>query len=133
MTPKVLHLIDSFESGGTERQAIQLVRLLHESGQCEVRLACLQNEGLLRAQADSLGLGEIAEYPLTSFYDLNFLQQIHRLRQYLTANRIDVVHAHCFYTNVFGMAAATLRALLLHECLRNGGRSIGARSWARHF
>lgn len=108
MKPKVLHLIDSFESGGTERQAIQLVRVLHESGQCDVRLACLQNKGLLRAPADQLDIGEIVEYPLTSFYDLNFLNQLHRLRQYLTSNRIDVVHTHCFYTNVFGMAAATL-------------------------
>ena len=108
MKLKVLHLIDSFESGGTERQAIQLVRLLHESGDCEVHLGCLQNKGLLRAPADALGLGEIAEYPLTSFYDLNFLNQLHRLRQYLTSNSIDVIHTHCFYTNIFGMIAGTL-------------------------
>lgn len=108
MKPKVLHLIDSFESGGTERQTIQLVRLLHESGECEVRLGCLQNKGLLRAPADALSLGEIAEYPLTSLYDLNFLKQVQRLRRYLTQERIDVVHTHCFYTNIFGMTAGAL-------------------------
>ena len=108
MKPRVLHLIDSFESGGTERQTIQLVRLLHESGQCEVRLGCLQNKGLLRAPADALGLGEIAEYPLTSFYDLNFAKQVQRLRRYLTAEKIDVIHTHCFYTNIFGMTAGAL-------------------------
>lgn len=108
MKPKVLHLIDSFESGGTERQTIQLVRLLHESGQCEVRLGCLQNKGLLRESAEALGLGEIAQYPLTSFYDLNFAKQVQRLRHYLTKERIDVVHTHCFYTNIFGMTAGAL-------------------------
>ena len=108
MRPRVLHLIDSFESGGTERQAIQLVRLLHESGQCEVRLGCLQNKGLLRWQADRLGLGNIAEYPLTSFYDLNFARQVQRLRNYLTEQEINVIHSHCFYTNIFGMTSAAL-------------------------
>ncbi len=108
MKPKVLHIIDSFESGGTERQAIQLLRLLQESGQCEVHLACLQNKGLLRAEADRLSLGEISEYSLTSFYDANFVKQVNRLRQYLTENDIDVVHTHCFYTNIFGMTAAAL-------------------------
>jgi len=108
MKPRVLHLIDSFESGGTERTAIQLVRLLHDSGQCEVRLGCLQNKGVLRAQADGLGLGEIVEYPLTSFYDVNFARQVKRLRSYLTSEKIDVIHTHCFYTNIFGMTAARL-------------------------
>jgi L-malate glycosyltransferase len=108
MKPRVLHLIDSFESGGTERQAIQLVRLLHESEQCEVRLGCLQNKGLLRAQADRLRLAEIVEYPLTSFYDVNFARQVKRLRGYLTSEKIAVIHTHCFYTNIFGMMAARL-------------------------
>jgi glycosyltransferase involved in cell wall biosynthesis len=106
LKPTVLHIIDSFESGGTERQAIQLVRLLHEGGHCEVHLACLQNKGSLRAEADNLGLGKIAEYPLTSFHDLNFVSQLRRLRSFLQEKRIDVVHTHDFYTNIFGMAAA---------------------------
>ena len=34
--------------------------------------------------------------------------QVRRCAKYLKDNRIDVVHTHDFYTNVFGMAAATL-------------------------
>jgi glycosyltransferase involved in cell wall biosynthesis len=106
--PNVLFIIDSFEQGGSERQALQLLRQLHESGHCNVRLACLQNRGSLRAEADKLGIGEIHEYPLTSFYDLNFVKQLHRLRHFIKENEIDVVHTHCFYTNIFGMAGAFL-------------------------
>ena len=62
MTPSVLHLIDSFEQGGTERLAIQLVRQLHESGLCRVRLACLQNKGSLRDDAETIGLGDIPDF-----------------------------------------------------------------------
>ncbi len=108
MKPNVLFIIDSFEQGGSERQALQLLRQLHTSGKCNVHLACLQNRGSLRIEADQLGIGEILEYPLTSFYDLNFTKQLGRLRRYIKANNIDVVHTHCFYTNIFGMAGAFL-------------------------
>jgi L-malate glycosyltransferase len=108
MKPNVLFIIDSFEQGGSERQALQLLRQLHASGRTRLHLACLQNRGSLRADADQLGLGEIHEYPLTSFYDRNFVLQVRRLRSYLKDHEIDVVHTHCFYTNVFGMTAAAV-------------------------
>jgi len=108
MKTNVLFIIDSFEQGGSERQALQLLRQLHESGRCQVQLACLQDRGSLRAEAERLCIGEIHEYPLTSFYDLNFLKQIRRLVRFIKLNQIDVVHTHCFYTNVFGMTGAFL-------------------------
>jgi len=110
MKPNILHIIDSFEQGGTERQALQLVRLLQESGLCRMHLACLQNKGSLRAEAERSGLGEISAYPLSSFYDRNFATQVRRLVGFLKENEIQLVHTHDFYTNIFGMtAAATAR------------------------
>jgi glycosyltransferase involved in cell wall biosynthesis len=106
--PNVLFIIDSFEQGGSERQALQLLRQLHTSGQCRVYLACLQNRGSLRVDADQLGLGDIHEYALTSFYDLNFGRQIRRAVRFIKEKEIDVVHTHCFYTNIFGMTGAFL-------------------------
>ena len=108
MKPNVLFLIDSFEQGGSERQALQLLRQLHESGQVRVRLACLQDRGSLKIEAEQLGIGQIHEYPLTSFYDLNFVKQLGRFVSYLKSHQIDVVHTHCFYTNIFGMTGAFL-------------------------
>lgn len=108
MRPNVLHMIDSFEQGGSERLALQLTRQLQESGRCRVRLACLQNKGSLRDEADRLGLGEIPEYPLTSFYDRNFVTQLRRLARFLKENEIDVIHTHDYYTNIFGMTAASM-------------------------
>jgi glycosyltransferase involved in cell wall biosynthesis len=106
--PNVLFIIDSFEQGGSERQALQLLRQLHLSGQCRVHLACLQNRGSLRTDADQLGIGEINEYALTSFYDRNFATQLRRVVRFIKEHEIDVVHTHCFYTNIFGMAGAFL-------------------------
>jgi glycosyltransferase involved in cell wall biosynthesis len=108
MKPNILFIIDSFEQGGSERQAMQLLRQLHTSGRCRVHLACLQNRGSLRAEADRLSIGEIHEYALNSFYDLNFVRQLRRLVHFIRENEIDVVHTHCFYTNIFGMTGAFL-------------------------
>lgn len=107
MKPNVLQLIDSFNQGGTERQAVQLARLLHESGRYRVHVACLNAEGVLRAEVLRLGLSEIQEFPLTSFYDRNMVVQMRRFARFLREREIAVLHAHDFYTDVFGMFAAS--------------------------
>jgi len=103
----VLQLIDSFHQGGSERQAIQVTRLLRESGRFDVRLASLNPEGTLRADAEAMELGEIPSFPLTSFYDPNAVAQLRRLAAFMRRSRADILHTHDFYTNVFGMAAGS--------------------------
>ena len=111
MKPAVLQLIDSFHQGGSERQALQLTRLLAESGKFRVHLACLSPEGSLRATIEDLGLGEIPSFPLNSFYDANAVRQLRRFVQWLKSSDIDIIHTHDFYTNVFGMAGGALGRL----------------------
>jgi L-malate glycosyltransferase len=108
LKPVVLQLIDSFNQGGSERQALQLTRLLHESGRFHVRLASLSPDGALRTEAEAIKLGEIPSFPLNSFYDGNALVQLRRLIAYLRQERVEVLHTHDFYTNVFGMSAGSL-------------------------
>ena len=106
--PRVLQLIDSFDQGGSERQALELTRLLHASGNYDVLLASLKSDGVLRSSIEALDLGAIPAYPLQSFYDLNAARQLRRFVGHLRAARIDVLHTHDFYTNIFGMAAGFL-------------------------
>jgi glycosyltransferase involved in cell wall biosynthesis len=129
--PNVLHIIDSFERGGTESQMAQLVRLLHDSGRHRVRVACLRGTGVLREEIERLNLGEIAEYPLRSLYGPDFMKQVRRLARELRALKIDVLHAHGLYTNVFGVAAATLARVPARIASRRetGGLRDGARRW----
>jgi glycosyltransferase involved in cell wall biosynthesis len=103
-----LQLIGSFHQGGSERQAVQLTRLLLESGRCNVFVVTLEREGILLDEVNRLGLRDIPEFRLNSFYDLHAARQLRRFAQFLKQNEIDVVHAHDFYTNIFGMAAAGL-------------------------
>jgi glycosyltransferase involved in cell wall biosynthesis len=109
----VLQFIGSFHQGGSERQAVQLARLLREDGSFNVSVATLDGSGVLRAEVEKLGLPEIPEFRLTSFYDLNFFKQLAKCAQYLRANNIDVLHTHDFYTNIFGMLAAQLAGVPL--------------------
>ena len=87
---------------------IALTRLLKNEGTFEVYAATLTNEGVLRPEIEAMGLQEIPEFSLKSFYNANFVRQVRRCAKYLRDNKIDLVHTHDFYTNVFGMAAATL-------------------------
>jgi glycosyltransferase involved in cell wall biosynthesis len=108
LKPAVLQLIDSFNQGGSELQATQLTRLLCESGSFAIHLATLNPEGPLRTSVAGLDLPPIPPFPLTSFYDLNAVRQLRALVAYLRKHKIQVVHTHDFYTNVFGMAASML-------------------------
>jgi glycosyltransferase involved in cell wall biosynthesis len=103
-----IQLIGNFHSGGTERQAVQLTRLLVESDRWNVSVATLDRDGALLPDVKTLGFTDIPEFRLNSFYDLHAVRQVRRFAQYLKQHEIDVLHAHDFYTNIFGMAAAAL-------------------------
>jgi glycosyltransferase involved in cell wall biosynthesis len=107
----VLQLIDSFNQGGSERQALQLTRLLVQSGKFKIHLASLSPEGSLRSTIEDLDLSDIPSFPLNSFYDANAVKQLTRFVQWLKAARINVLHTHDFYTNVFGTTAGALARL----------------------
>lgn len=109
----VLQLIGSFHQGGSERQAVQLTRLLRESGRVNVFAATLNHEGVLKSEVENMGFREIPEFKLTSFYNLNFAKQLIRCARFLRENKIDAIHTHDFYTNVFGMLAAQLAGVPL--------------------
>ena len=108
LKPAVLQLIDSFNQGGSELQAVQLTRLLTNSSNFSVHLASLNPTGPLRAEVDKLGFAEIPSFPLTSFYDLNAVRQLKNLSVFLRQRNIQIIQTHDFYTNVFGMAAGAL-------------------------
>lgn len=102
----VLHLIGSFHQGGSERQALQLARLLKAEGTYNIFLAALNKNGVLLEEANNAGFTDIPEFPLNSFYDANFLLQVRKCARFLRENKIEIIQTHDFYTNVFGLFAA---------------------------
>lgn len=128
MNPRILQLVDSFDEGGSERQALQLTRLLHDSGRYQVFLASLKADGVLRSQIADLDLGEISCYPLISFYDANALVQLRRFVHDLRRLKIDVLHTHDFYTNIFGMVAGRLANVPVRIASRRETSGMRSRS-----
>ena len=129
--PNVLVMVDSFDMGGAESQAVLLARLLRDDGAYGVYLACLRREGVLLGEAEALGLGHIPEYRLTSFYNLNMIKQLSRFVSFLRERRIDVVHPQSFYTNIFGITGAALARVPVRIAFR--GETAGWRSPAQNF
>jgi glycosyltransferase involved in cell wall biosynthesis len=131
MKSNVLQLIGSFHQGGSERQALQLARLLKESGRYNVHVACMDKTGALGGEVAALALGEVPEYRLTSFYDRNALTQVRRFALYLQGRGIEIVQTHDFYTNVFGMAAARLARVPVRIAARR--ETLGWRTRAQRI
>ena len=61
----------------------------------------LQDRGSLRAEAEQLGIGEIHEYPLTSFYDLNFVKQLRRLTAFHQSESRSTSFIRIAFTPIF--------------------------------
>lgn len=132
MSANVLQLIGSFGQGGSERQAVQLTRLLHGRGRFSVRVAALDARGPLREEVERLGLAEeVAEYPLTSFYDPNFVKQLRRLVSYLRREKIEIIQTHDFYSNIFGMSAAAIARTPVRIAARR--ETTGMRTRAQQY
>ena len=132
MKTRILQLVDSFAQGGSERQAIQLTRLLQEKGY-PAQIACLNPGGKLRPEAERL-FGTIPSFFFKGFYSASAARQCGRLAAFLKRERIGILQTHDFYTNVFGMAAGALAGVPVRIAARretNGVRKRG-QVWVEH-
>ena len=129
---RVLHLLHSFESGGTERQAVELLKRL-DPVRYDVRLAALRRHGPLYAQIEHR-FPTVPEFPLTSFYDRNAVRQLRRLCALLKVERIDILHTHDFYAGMLGVVAARLTGIIAITGQRNMRQSDRlAHKWGQRF
>ncbi|HWQ34189.1 MAG TPA: glycosyltransferase [Blastocatellia bacterium] len=122
---RVLHFINSFEIGGTERQAVELLRRLDRE-RFEVRLAAIHWRGPLYEEIADL-YPDLPQFPLTSFYNRNAWSQFRRLSELLRRERIDILHAHDFYSGLLGSAAgraAGVRVIAAQRHLKLSDRRV---------
>src|SRR5258708_8924517 len=99
-------MTNSLETGGTERQFVELARSLR-ADQLHVHLCCIQKKGAFLE-----GLGELHQFGLGgSLYGLQSIQSRWKLRRCLQDLGIAVAHAFDFYSNLTLIPAATLARL----------------------
>src|SRR5262245_20793244 len=115
--PRVLHLITSFEVGGTERQAVELLKRI-DRRRFDLSLAALRLEGPLYQEVAAI-FPRVPQFPLTSFYNANAAHQLMRLRNWMVSERADILHAHDFYAGLLGAAAARLAGVRVVACQRH--------------
>src|SRR5215211_429072 len=126
--PNVLQIGHGFIEGGSERQMIQMAKLLHESGQYQVHLASLTTGGILRPEVERLQI-PVVDFPLTSFYDANMVRQTRKFVSYVKQHQIKIVHSHDFYSNIFAMSVSTLAGI--HGRIASKRETTGTRTPAQ--
>ena len=130
MQKSVLHLIPSFHQGGSEQQAVQLVKLLQADGTYRVHVACLERDGVLLDEIETAGFTDIPEFRLSSFYDANMVRQLKRCSKFIRDNKVEIIQTHDFYTNIFGMVAAAMARVPVRIAAK---RETGLRSSTQRF
>ena len=102
---RVFHLIDSFNVGGTETQAVELARRLPPA-EYEVTVGCLKREGPLEDRLQGTGIA-IREFRSRNGIDsLSGLRQLLHMSWFLRS--FDIVHTHDLWSNLVGVPAARL-------------------------
>lgn len=103
----VLHLVDCLNLGGTERQLYELLRRL-DRRRFRPHVACFHAGGELEPTLRALGLPPLALPLRGTLYRPNTAVQIARLALACRQRAVRVIHAHDFYSNLIGVAAARL-------------------------
>jgi L-malate glycosyltransferase len=96
---RVLHCLDSFDSGGTELNAVRTMERLDRTV-VEPLCVCLSRRGPLAERVERAGV-TITEFAIPSLLSVGAVTTGMRLARWLKEQRIDIVHAHDIYSNIF--------------------------------
>jgi glycosyltransferase involved in cell wall biosynthesis len=107
MSPRrIVEFVTGFQIGGTERQSALLAAWL-DPARYDVRFGCLRREGEFLASIEGRGL-PIETYPVRNLWGKDAWRHRLRLARDLRRERVELVHAHGFYANVFAVPAARI-------------------------
>jgi L-malate glycosyltransferase len=104
---RVFYLVDSFEVGGTESQAVELALRMGAAGY-EVTLGSLRAQGPLLRRLEDASIIVKEFHPRGGIDSPQGMYQLLRLTWFLRRNRFDVVHTHDLWSNLMGVPAARL-------------------------
>ena len=98
--------IDNMGIGGTELNALRTAERLDRS-RFDVSVVCLQEQGPLLTRYRQQGIPVIT-LPLKRLHGLTALRQGTRLCRYFVRRRVDIVHSHDVYNNIFATVWARM-------------------------
>jgi glycosyltransferase involved in cell wall biosynthesis len=101
---RIVFFLETMALGGSEVQACDVGLRLARRGH-KVSFACFSMKGPL---AESVREVQTKVFPLRSLMSLEACVQLKAFVTYLRRERVDVVHAHDLYSNLFAVPAARL-------------------------
>jgi L-malate glycosyltransferase len=110
--------MNSFDTGGTERQMIELMRRLNPR-RWAIHLACLQTGGEMTDRA-SEAAQSVTEFPVHGFGRPETCRQAWAFARWCKRRRIAVVHTADLYSNIFALPAAACARVPLRIGNRRG-------------
>jgi len=103
---RIAYCVARMDFGGTELNAVRTAeRLDHD--RFDVTVASLVDSGPLLERYATAGI-PVAQFPITSLYNGTALREGMRLYRFLVAKRIEILHCHDMYSNVFAAPWARL-------------------------
>ena len=108
VTPQipVAVFLTSFDPGGTERQMIELIRMLDQQ-RYKVHVVCHRRQGAWLPKIVSRA-ASVVEFPISGFARLQTLIQLWRFSRWCRREQIAVLQTCDFYANVFGLLGGAL-------------------------
>ncbi|MBI1735594.1 MAG: glycosyltransferase [Candidatus Rokubacteria bacterium] len=117
---RLLEFLTSFTAGGTERQIVNFMKRL-DRRRFALSIGCQMRSGKFVDEVVALG-APLREYTISSFKHPGTLRQMARLARDIRRDRVQIVHSHNFYANVFAVPAARLaRAPVVIASVRDMG------------
>lgn len=104
--PRLLFFVESLALGGSQKQSIEVARLLTMNGWA-VTVGCLRAEGLLKERVLEAGL-PLVEFPIRSLLTPRAIGQLFRAALFIRRQHFQVVQANDLYSNLFAVPAAWL-------------------------
>jgi glycosyltransferase involved in cell wall biosynthesis len=96
---RVVFVIDNMRVGGTELNAVRTAERLDQE-RFDLSVVCLGEDGPLTERYRALGT-TVENMPIDSFYGPSMLRSGRRFVRMLRRERVDIVHAHDVYSNIF--------------------------------
>ena len=124
---KVFYLVDSFNVGGTETQAVELALRIPMAGY-DVTLGCLRAEGPLLERLHGIGIAVREFHPPGGIDTPAGLYQLLRLSWFLRREKFDIVHTHDLWSNLLGVPAARLAGV---PAIVSSRRDLAHSDWYR--
>lgn len=117
---RVLVFTNGFRTGGSERQAVELVKRLDRS-RFELLMACFRHEGPFIEDLKGY-LSDLLVFPLTSLCNGSTFREAGRFLRFLRQNRVDVLQSFDLYANLFAVPLARLAGVpVVLGCRRDEG------------